>query len=162
MSLNRVVAFLTPVFAAVAGVGSAWLARHFPGIPPLPPADIVAFEITAATTAAGAALKWLHGSQLAERYVHEGEQFAKSLHLQATESGLITPDQESAVVAQLKAEAVTLRDQLIDAVEGRKAAIEAGRAAQSSLANTQAQFATAGSVIVTPAVPDAPKNAQPV
>lgn len=59
MPIERQVALLTPIFAAVAGalttgVGSAT------GIPKK---DLVALFIAGATAAAGAALKWLHGRQ---------------------------------------------------------------------------------------------------
>jgi hypothetical protein len=61
--VNRVVALFTPVFAAAATVGSAWLLKHFPGIPVPSSGQLLAVEIAGATTAGAAALKWLHGHQ---------------------------------------------------------------------------------------------------
>jgi hypothetical protein len=69
--VNRVVAFLTPVFAAGAAVGSAWLIKHFPGLPVPGQAELLGAEISGATAAAGAALKWLHGHQAFEKRVAE-------------------------------------------------------------------------------------------
>jgi hypothetical protein len=61
MSIEKAVALATPLFAA----GSAWLtgvvAANFPGLPAVAPGDVTALEITGATAAAAAALKWLHG-----------------------------------------------------------------------------------------------------
>lgn len=62
-SIERVVAVLTPVFAALAGVLTGWLGNHFPGHPALNSTDVLALEITGFTGAAAAALKWLHGRQ---------------------------------------------------------------------------------------------------
>lgn len=69
--VNRVVAILTPVFAAGAAVGAAWLAKHFPGLPVPGQAELLAAEISGATAATGAALKWLHGHQAFEKRVAE-------------------------------------------------------------------------------------------
>lgn len=67
--VNRVVAFLTPVFAAGAAVGSAWLIKHFPGLPVPGQPELLGAEISGATAAIGAALKWLHGHQAWEQRV---------------------------------------------------------------------------------------------
>lgn len=67
--VNRLVALLTPVFAAAAAVGSAWLLEHFPGLPVPSTAELTAVEALGATTAGGAALKWLHGHQAYERRI---------------------------------------------------------------------------------------------
>lgn len=64
MSPNRIVAALTPLFTAVATLGSAYAAKH--GLH-LPAGDVLAGEITVGTSAAAAALKWLHGWQAAEK-----------------------------------------------------------------------------------------------
>jgi len=63
----RIVALLTPVFSAVSGIGLAWLGRHFPGLPRPTASELLALEVTGATTAAGAAVKWLHGQSAWER-----------------------------------------------------------------------------------------------
>lgn len=65
--INRRVALLTPVFSAGAAVGSAWLLKHFPGLPVPSASELLAVELSAATSAAAAALKWLHGHQQYER-----------------------------------------------------------------------------------------------
>jgi hypothetical protein len=63
MSINRVVALLTPlVFAPLAGACAAWLAEHFPG------AEVSADQlqqifIAGALVALAPALQWLHGWQ---------------------------------------------------------------------------------------------------
>lgn len=77
-SVNRVVAFLTPVFAAGAAVGSAWLVKHFPGVPVPSQGQILGVEIAGAASAAAAALKWLHGHQLWEARIHQAEQLVKT------------------------------------------------------------------------------------
>lgn len=63
LSIERVVAILTPIF----GAGSAWLtgliATKFPGLPTIPAGDVTALEIAGFTGATAAALKWLHGRQ---------------------------------------------------------------------------------------------------
>jgi hypothetical protein len=66
-SLNRVVALLTPVFSAGAAVGSAWLLKHFPGVPVPSSSELLGVEVTVATSAGAAALKWLHGHQAWEQ-----------------------------------------------------------------------------------------------
>jgi hypothetical protein len=76
-SVNRVVAFLTPVFAAGAAVGSAWLVKHFPGVPVPSQGQILGVEIAGAASAAAAALKWLHGHQLWEARIHQAELLVK-------------------------------------------------------------------------------------
>lgn len=63
LSIERVVAILTPIF----GAASAWLtgliATDFPGLPTIPAGDVTALEIAGFTGAVAAALKWLHGRQ---------------------------------------------------------------------------------------------------
>jgi len=61
--LNRVVVLLTPLFTAAAAVGSAWLVKHFPGLPVPSQGELLGVELAGATAAGGAALKWLHGHQ---------------------------------------------------------------------------------------------------
>lgn len=61
MSIERAVALLTPLFAALAGALTAWLGKHFPGLPVLNPAEVTALMAGGALTAGAAALKWLHG-----------------------------------------------------------------------------------------------------
>lgn len=59
MSIERTVAILTPVFAAVAGLLSALVAKVIPGVN-IPAGEITAVFITGSTAAATAALTWLH------------------------------------------------------------------------------------------------------
>jgi hypothetical protein len=63
MPVNRIVALLTPVFAAGAAIGSAYLAKW--GISATP-GQIEVAEIAGATTVLAPALSWLHGHQLWE------------------------------------------------------------------------------------------------
>lgn len=60
MSIERVVAVLTPLFAAVAAWLTGLIGAHIPGVN-IPPDQIVALEIAGFTAATAAALKWLHG-----------------------------------------------------------------------------------------------------
>src|SRR5205085_8319438 len=66
MTLNRAVVVLTPVFAALAGWLTEWVAQHFPGTPNLDKAQLTALFIAGATYAAGQAAHWLHGWQKQE------------------------------------------------------------------------------------------------
>jgi hypothetical protein len=74
--VNRIVALLTPVFAAAAAVGSAWLTKHFPGLPTPSSGQILGVELAAATAAGGAALSWLKGHQQWEQRIDEAERDA--------------------------------------------------------------------------------------
>lgn len=69
-SVNRIVALLTPVFTAGAGLATAYAAKH--GLN-LPASEVLTVEIAAATAAGGAALKWLHGHQQYEKIVADAE-----------------------------------------------------------------------------------------
>jgi len=69
VTAGRIVAVLTPFFAAGSAVGLGWLGKHFPGLPPLDPTQILALEVAGATAALAPALKWLHGWSLWERGV---------------------------------------------------------------------------------------------
>jgi hypothetical protein len=63
MSINRVVALLTPlVFAPLAGACSAWLAEHFPGTE-ISADQLQQVFIAGALVALAPALQWLHGWQ---------------------------------------------------------------------------------------------------
>lgn len=68
-TVNRVVALLTPVFAAGAAVGSAWLTKHFPGLPTPTTGELLTAEIAGATAAIGGAVTWLKGHQAWEKTV---------------------------------------------------------------------------------------------
>lgn len=65
--INRIVVLLTPVFSAGAAVGSAWLLKHSPGVPTPSAGELLGVEITVATSAGAAALRWLHGHQAYEQ-----------------------------------------------------------------------------------------------
>jgi hypothetical protein len=60
MSIERVVAVLTPIFAALAAWLTGLIGAHFPGVH-IDSNQIIALEITGFTGATAAALKWLHG-----------------------------------------------------------------------------------------------------
>jgi hypothetical protein len=78
-STNRVVAVLTPVFAAAAAVGSAWLTKHFPGLPELTSTDTTILGGLVAVSATAAALKWLHGHQSYEKIIAEAAELEREL-----------------------------------------------------------------------------------
>lgn len=61
ISIERAVAFMTPVFAIAATAGTGWVATHFPGLPKINPAEVTALMGLGMFTAGSAALKWLHG-----------------------------------------------------------------------------------------------------
>lgn len=84
--VNRAVALLTPVFSAVAGVGSAWLLKHFPGVPVPSAGELLAIEVTGATAAGGAALSWLKGHQAYEKRLDEGLIVAKKVETDVTKA----------------------------------------------------------------------------
>jgi hypothetical protein len=68
MSLNRIVVLLTPVFAALAGWLTEWVAQHFPGTPNLDKGQLTVLFVAGATFAFGKAALWLHGWQKHEAY----------------------------------------------------------------------------------------------
>jgi hypothetical protein len=70
MTVNRVVAVLTPVFT-VASVAISQLVLTRFGFHVAPEA-LVPVETTVAVAAVGAALSWLHGHQKYEALVHDG------------------------------------------------------------------------------------------
>ncbi|MFZ1925299.1 MAG: hypothetical protein WAU42_04050 [Solirubrobacteraceae bacterium] len=143
--INRVVALATPVFSAVAAVGSAWAAKHFPGLPTPSTGQLLGVELAGATAATGAALKWLHGHQKYEA------RLAALEHEAMTVIGTVTDDTEKAsqpaaltatpvdpeATAKAKAELVRLEGLLADArnaVEGLPAAKAPAAAATSATA----------------------------
>ena len=67
--INRIVVLLTPVFSAAAAVGSGWLLKHFPGLPTPSAAQLLAAEVTVATSALGVSLSWLKGHQQWEQSI---------------------------------------------------------------------------------------------
>jgi hypothetical protein len=103
-TVNRIVAVLTPVFSAVAGVGSAWLLKHFPGVPVPSAGELLAIEVTGATAAGGAALSWLKGHQAYEKRLDEGLIVAKKIETDVTKAdpGLVSY-LEQLVEAKVKA-----------------------------------------------------------
>jgi hypothetical protein len=60
MSIERVVAVLTPIFGAGAAWATGLIGAHIPGVN-IPPDQIIALEVAGFTGATAAALKWLHG-----------------------------------------------------------------------------------------------------
>jgi hypothetical protein len=72
MSLNRVVALLTPLAAALAGWFSTWVATHFPGVT-IPESQLEAVFIAGALFALAPAAQWLHGWQKWETQKAETE-----------------------------------------------------------------------------------------
>lgn len=78
MPTNRLVALLTPVFSAAAAIGTAFVRKHFPGLPVPSAGELTGLEITAATAGAASALKWLHGHQKWEERLSWAEQEARA------------------------------------------------------------------------------------
>jgi len=99
----RVVTFLAPVFTALSAVGTGWLSRHFPGLPHLSTAEVVAFEGAGATAALSAALKFVHGSSLYERAVLQVQSAAKVVN--TVDPGAVTAIEKAAATAATQGEA---------------------------------------------------------
>lgn len=57
------------VIIPVSGFVTAWVAKHFPGLPHFSAGQVAAFFLTGAGSALGAAIHYLHGWQLWERTV---------------------------------------------------------------------------------------------
>ena len=71
MSLNRIVALLTPlVFAPLAGVISTWAAENLPGVA-VSQGDVEKIFIAGALIALAPAAQWLHGWQKYEQREQE-------------------------------------------------------------------------------------------
>jgi hypothetical protein len=131
--VNRVVALLTPVFAAAAAVGSAWLTKHFPGLPTPSSGQILGVEIAGATAAGGAALSWLKGHQQWEARIDEAEQAAINFigavkddtEKAAQPPALDATPEDPEALANTKAELARVEGLLADArnaLEGKPAA----------------------------------------
>jgi hypothetical protein len=70
---------LTPlVFAPVAGFLTAWVAKNFPGLPPIDPAHVTALFAAGSLSALTMGYKFVHGSQQDEKFQHE--QKMKGVH----------------------------------------------------------------------------------
>ncbi len=61
ISVERIVALLTPLFAIAAGAIALWVAQHFPGLPSIDPGWLAGIFAVGAASAVAAALKWLDG-----------------------------------------------------------------------------------------------------
>ena len=57
------------VITPVAGFLTAWVAKHFPGLPHFTPAEVQTFFLTGASSGLALAIHYLHGWQLWERTV---------------------------------------------------------------------------------------------
>jgi hypothetical protein len=68
-NISRYVAFLTPVFAGVAGWVCTLAAQYLPGAPDLDDGQLTAIFVAGATAGLGAAVKWLDGRSKHERAV---------------------------------------------------------------------------------------------
>ena len=87
MSANRIVAFLTPVFVAGSALLSGYVAKTT-GLN-VNPAELVAVESAVGLSAAGAALKWLHGWSVYE----QAAQYAKHGLEEAEKYGVKVPSE---------------------------------------------------------------------
>jgi hypothetical protein len=131
--VNRVVALLTPVFAAAAAVGSAWLTKHFPGLPTPSSGQILGVEIAGATAAGGAALSWLKGHQQWEARIDGAERDAikfigtvkDDTEKAAQPPALNVAPEDPEALGKAKAELARVEGLLVDArnaLEGKPAA----------------------------------------
>jgi hypothetical protein len=90
MSIDRVVALLTPLFAALAGLITTVISRAVPGVN-LNKADVTALFIAGSLTAGGAALKWLHGKQKLEQGLANADQLADHVVAKINANPLAAP-----------------------------------------------------------------------
>lgn len=138
--VNRVVALLTPLFSAGAAVGSAWAAKHFPGLPTPSAGQLLGIEITVATSAGAAALSWLHGHQKWEARIDEAEQDAIKFVTSVTDAtekaaqppALDAQPQDPEALAKAGSEIARLEGLLADArnaLEGKPPVVPAQAAA---------------------------------
>lgn len=104
LSTSRVVAFLIPVFAALDAVGTAWLGKHFPGLPKPTTSELLALEVAGATAGLTAGIKWLHGLSVWENAVRDTEHFTQLLTPVAKDVNLADPGLTAAVVKDAEAE----------------------------------------------------------
>jgi hypothetical protein len=89
MPLNRLVALLTPlVFAPLAGVAAAWLAKHFPGVQ-VSQDDLQEIFVGGALIALAPAAQWLHGWQK-----HEARQAAAEHEIELARAAAAGGDEE--------------------------------------------------------------------
>lgn len=73
MTISRIVALLTPVFAGAAGALAAWVADNMPGAPHLDTTELTAVFVTVALAAGQAAATWLKGRGLWEASTKEAK-----------------------------------------------------------------------------------------
>jgi hypothetical protein len=64
--INRLVALLTPLISALAGLIVAWVAKKLPGVE-LAPAELTALIASVVTCLLAVAVKWLDGWQKHEQ-----------------------------------------------------------------------------------------------
>ena len=115
LTVGRVVALATPVFAAAAGVGSAWLAAHFPGLPHFSPTEITVFLTTGATAGGTAAVKFLHGNSQWERLEHT---LSVIYDKSSTEVNTLDPGLIQKLEAALLADGSALEQKLVSVISG--------------------------------------------
>lgn len=111
MSIERVVAILTPFFGAVSAALTGWLGKHFPGLPNLTPSDVTALEIAGFTGAVGAALKWLHGRQKFVQPVVDAEHIA-----QKTAAKVMANQTAAPAIRDIEGVVKTHTDEIVDAL----------------------------------------------
>lgn len=146
--INRVVALATPLFSAAGAVGSAWLLKHFPGAPVPSPTELLGVEITVATSATAAAVKWLHGHQRYEADLHKTLLAGVSLEAVAEK---VDPGVRAYVEALVKAELAKVVREVAPAAPAPPAAPAVADAVE--LASPPAPVAVA--VAASPAAPAA-------
>lgn len=56
--LGRIVVLLTPLFVGIAGLITAWVGKHFPGVE-IDGTELSALFVAGALAAGGAVIKWL-------------------------------------------------------------------------------------------------------
>ena len=109
MSIERVVALLTPIFAAASGWLSATVAKLIPGVT-IPTGGLTAAFVAGAAVALGAAWKWLQGRQEWARIEHG----AACLEPYASQTSTTVHDMD--VAAQVKADGERVVEEIVQRV----------------------------------------------
>lgn len=126
MSIERVVALLTPVFGALSAWLTGLVAHNFPGVS-IPAGDLTALEVAGFTGACAAALKWLHGraqfvqaENAAKRDLAVAEAKVREVAAANPSAGVAVADlqavlkaHEAAIVSGVEAKLPTLAGQVL-------------------------------------------------
>ena len=147
LTKSRVVAFLTPVFAAGAAAGTPWIVKYT-GLH-VTPTQVTALAVTGATAALAPALTWLHGNSLWERAEREFAVYGPKVEAVDKTIEAVDPGITKAVETAAEGDAQKAVDAVVPAAWPVVAEAVAG--AEAVPANAPAPVPTPG----TPGLPEA-------